>query len=145
MNESDYKYIALVSDRVEPLNYIDHAVDDSTETNCGILLSMMPSLVRRAYIKFDSNVFVPFKSYDSEEDAIGASLEVMYSRKTVFNSLEYVNALVIRSDGGEDIHTWIVKDIKINPHIFCNLYYVIYDEVCTSDNIDITRNFLNQQ
>lgn len=144
MDEADYKYIALVSDRVEPLNYIDHAVDISTETNCGILLSMMPSLVRRSYIKFDSNVFVPFKSYDSEEDAIGAAIEVMYSRKTVFNSLEYVNALVIRSDCGEDIHTWIVKDIKINPHIFVNLYYVIYDEVCTSDNIDITRNFLNK-
>ena len=144
MDESDYKYIALVSDRVEPLNYIDHAVDISTETNCGILLSMMPSLVRRAYIKFDSNVFVPFKSYDSEEDAIGAAIEVMFSRKTVFNSLEYVNALVIRSDGGEDIHTWIVKDIKINPHIFVNLYYVIYDEVCVSDNIDITQNFLDR-
>lgn len=144
MDEADYKYIALVSDRVEPLNYIDHAVDTSTETNCGILLSMMPSLVRRAYIKFDSNVFVPFKSYDSEEDAIGAAVEVMYSRKTVFNSLEYVNALIIRSYGGEDIHTWIVKDIKINPHIFVNLYYVIYDEVCTSDNIDITQNFLKQ-
>lgn len=144
MDDTDYKYIALVSEREEPLNYIEHAVDISTETNCGILLSMMPSLVRRAYIKFDSNVFVPFKSYDSEEDAIRAALEVMYSRKKVFNNLEYVNALVIRSDGGEDIHTWIVKDIKINPHIFVNLYYVIYDEVCTSDNIDITQNFINQ-
>ena len=144
MDDSDYKYIALVSERVEPLNYIDHAVDISTETNCGILLSMMPGLVRRDYIKFDSNVFIPLKSYDSEEDAIGAAIEVMYSRKTVFNNLEYVNALVIRSDGGEDINTWIVKNIKINPHIFVNLYYVIYDEVCTSDNIDITQNFLNQ-
>ena len=144
MDDTDYKYIALVSEREEPLNYIEHAVDISTETNCGILLSMMPSLVRRAYIKFDSNVFVPFKSYGSEEDAIRAALEVMYSRKKVFNSLEYVNALVIRSDGGEDIHTCIIEDIKINPHIFVNLYYVIYDEVCTSDNIDITRNFLNQ-
>ena len=142
MDDADYKYIALVSERIEPLNYIDHVVDISTETNCSILLSMMPSLVRRAYIKFNSNAFVPFKSYDAEEDAIGAAIEVMYSRKTGFNSLEYVNALVIRSDGGEDIKTWIVKDIKINPHIFVNLYYVIYDEVCTSDNIDITRNFI---
>lgn len=144
MDDADYKYIALVSDRVEPLNYIDHVVDISTETNCGILLSMMPSLVRRAYIKFDSDVFIPLKSYDSEEDAIGAAIEVMYSRKTGFNSLEYVNALVIRSDGGEDIKTWIVKNIKINPHIYVNLYYVIYDEVCISDNIDITRNFIER-
>lgn len=144
MDDADYKYIALVSERVEPLNYIDHVVDSSTETNCGILLSMMSALVRRAYIKFDSNVFMHLKSYDSEEDAIGAAVEVMYSRKKIFNNLEYVNALVIRSDGGEDIHTWIVKDIKINPHIFVNLYYVIYDEVCVSDNIDITQNVLDR-
>lgn len=142
MDDTDYKYIAIVSDRVEPLNYIEHAVDISTETNCGILLSMMSGLVRKAYIKFDSNVFVPFKSYDSEEDAIRAALEVMYSRKKGFNSLEYVNALIIRSDGGEDIRTCIIEDIKINPHIFVNLYYVIYDEVHVSDNIDITQNFI---
>lgn len=98
MDDADYKHIALVSERVESLNYIEHAVDISTETNCGILLSMMPSLVRRAYIKFDSNVFMPLKSYDAEEDAIGAAIEVMFSRKKVFNSLEYVNALVVRSD-----------------------------------------------
>lgn len=84
MDDADYKYIALVSERVEPLNYIDHVVDISTETNCGILLSMMPSLVRRAYIKFDSNVFMPLKSYDAEEDAIGAAIEVMFSRKKSF-------------------------------------------------------------